>query len=279
MIRASAVYGEGVQNYMNDAPIDIGIKNNFSDPRKPVVGKALPVLGLVAFLDHNWNKQFSTSIGYSYLDIDNTDGQPASDFHQGHYGLVNLLYYPVPGVMAGAEFQYGKRKNFTDGFSVGRLPDPVRGQVQLLVQAGEINEAHEAIPRRRRGPRARRGPRPVGSRPDTRGLPEGHRRGLREIQGPPGRQERRLHPGAREGRPEDLRHRARDDGRQGLHGGRPQVRGLDPVHLEGLHDGEGRRGVGLRRDRQHDRRRRDRHALQLDRRRSSSPRRPSAGRR
>ena len=112
VIRASAVYGEGIQNYMNDAPIDIGIQNNFGDPRRPVVGKPLPVLGLVAFLDHNWNKQFSTCIGYSYLNIDNTDGQPSSDFHQGHYGLVNLLYYPVPGVMAGAEFQYGKRKNF-----------------------------------------------------------------------------------------------------------------------------------------------------------------------
>ena len=117
VIRASVVYGEGVENYMNDAPIDIGVQNNFSDPRKPVVGKPLPVLGVVAFLDHNWNKKFSTCIGYSYLNIDNTDGQLASDFNQGHYGLVNLLYYPVPGVMAGGEFQYGKRKNFSDGFS------------------------------------------------------------------------------------------------------------------------------------------------------------------
>ena len=32
VIRASALYGEGVENYMNDAPIDIGIQNNFSDP-------------------------------------------------------------------------------------------------------------------------------------------------------------------------------------------------------------------------------------------------------
>jgi hypothetical protein len=118
VIRSSVVYGEGIQNYMNDAPIDIGVKNNFGNPTKPIEGKALPVLGIVAFLDHNWNKKFSTAVGYSYLNIDNTDGQKASDFQQGHYGLVNLLYYPVSGVMAGAEFQYGKRKNFSDGFSV-----------------------------------------------------------------------------------------------------------------------------------------------------------------
>ena len=35
VIRASVIYGEGVENYMNDAPIDIGIQNNFSDPKKP----------------------------------------------------------------------------------------------------------------------------------------------------------------------------------------------------------------------------------------------------
>jgi hypothetical protein len=118
VIRASVVYGEGVENYMNDAPIDIGIQKNPGDPKKPVVGKALPVLGIVAFLDHNWNKQFSTAIGYSYLKIDNTDGQKANDFQEGHYALANLLYTPVAGVMAGGEFQYGKRKNFQDGFSV-----------------------------------------------------------------------------------------------------------------------------------------------------------------
>jgi hypothetical protein len=31
---------------------------------------------------------------------------------------VNLLYYPVKNVMAGLEFQWGHRDNFSDGFSV-----------------------------------------------------------------------------------------------------------------------------------------------------------------
>ena len=30
--RFQVVYGEGIENYMNDAPADIGIKENFSDP-------------------------------------------------------------------------------------------------------------------------------------------------------------------------------------------------------------------------------------------------------
>jgi len=117
VIRASVLYGEGVENYMNDAPIDIGVEKNLADPKRPLVGKALPVLGVVAFLDHNWNKKFSTAIGYSYIHISNTDAQNASDFEWSHYALANLLYTPVPGAMAGAEFQWGQRHNFSDGFS------------------------------------------------------------------------------------------------------------------------------------------------------------------
>ena len=40
-IRASVVYGKGIQNYMNDAPVDIAIENNFSDPSRPIVGEAV----------------------------------------------------------------------------------------------------------------------------------------------------------------------------------------------------------------------------------------------
>ena len=59
-----------------------------------------------------------------------------------------------------------------------------------------------------------------------------------------GGQERRLHPGAREGRSEAVRHRARDGRRSGLHGRRRHVRGLDPVDLEGVHDGARAPGSG-----------------------------------
>jgi hypothetical protein len=115
--RFAIVYGEGIQNYMNDAPVDVGIELNLTDPVRPIKGVALPMLGLVAFLDHNWNKRFSTSIGYSMLDIENSDGQAANAFGRGHYGLANLLYYPVDNVMVGGELQWGRRENFLDGFS------------------------------------------------------------------------------------------------------------------------------------------------------------------
>ncbi len=115
-IRLAFVRGDGIQNYMNDAPVDVGIVNNFGNPVTPILGKALPLTSMVAFLDHSWNKEWSTAVGYSFMDIANTDAQVPSEYHQGHYALANLLWSPVPALMVGGEFQYGRRVNFSDGF-------------------------------------------------------------------------------------------------------------------------------------------------------------------
>ena len=116
VIRLQFVFGEGIQNYMNDSPVDIGIVDNFSNPVTPLLGKPIPIVGIVAFLDHTWNEKYSTAIGYSYQDNDNTDGQAPDAFRVGQYALGNLLYYPVPNVMVGGELQWGRRENFSDGF-------------------------------------------------------------------------------------------------------------------------------------------------------------------
>jgi hypothetical protein len=116
VIRLQFVFGEGIQNYMNDSPVDIGITNNFANPRTPILGTPLPIVGLVAFLDHTWNDKFSTAVGYSWQDNDNSEGQAPSAFKTGHYALGNLLYYPAPNVTVGGEFQWGRRENFSDGF-------------------------------------------------------------------------------------------------------------------------------------------------------------------
>jgi len=115
--RFQVVYGEGIQNYMNDAPADIGIQENFSDPDQPVLGIPLPVLGLVAFVDQQWNAKFSSSVGYSMVDIGNSDGQDDWAFKRAHYALANLLYYPAENAMMGIELQYGTRENFNDGWN------------------------------------------------------------------------------------------------------------------------------------------------------------------
>jgi hypothetical protein len=91
-------------------------KLNGGNPVTPIVGDTLPIHGLVLFLDHTWNKQWSSTLGYSFQDIKNTDLQNPSDFHKGHYVLGNVLYYPAQNVMVGGELQWGRRDNFSDGF-------------------------------------------------------------------------------------------------------------------------------------------------------------------
>lgn len=100
------VFGQGIQNYLNEADVDVGIETNLAagDPRRPIVGKALPMWSFIAYLDHYWSKKWSTSVGYSMMDVDNSNGQAADAYRRGHYASGNLLYYPWENVLMGGEF-------------------------------------------------------------------------------------------------------------------------------------------------------------------------------
>jgi hypothetical protein len=115
VIRLAFVSGAGIQNSMNDSPIDIGIKNQPGNTLSPITGKAISIVGISAFLDHSWNEHTTTAVGYSVQDNGTTDAQTGSAFDLGHYALGNVLYSPVKNAMAGAEFQWGRRVN-ADGF-------------------------------------------------------------------------------------------------------------------------------------------------------------------
>jgi hypothetical protein len=118
VVRLLVIYGEGVENYFNDAPYDVGIAKNPGNTKTPATGKPLPNLGISAFLDHAWNAQWSSAIGYSRTQITPTDGEAPNAFKLGQYGLVNLLYSPVSNFMAGFELQWGQRQNNSDGWKV-----------------------------------------------------------------------------------------------------------------------------------------------------------------
>ena len=112
------VYGAGDENYLNDAPVDVSVKVTAPlNPLRPIQGVALPALGLSTYLDHTWNKRFTSSIGYSMVNIQNSSGQNDNDFHRGYYSSANLLFTPVNNAMFGAEFLWGRRQNFRDSFS------------------------------------------------------------------------------------------------------------------------------------------------------------------
>lgn len=117
ILRLQYTYGEGIENYMNDAPVDVAPELNPFSIIQPIKGKPVPMYGLSVYLDHNWSGKWSSAIGYSRLLMHNTNLQTPDAFHAGDYASTNLLYSPFKNFMAGGEFQYGRRFNFSSGFN------------------------------------------------------------------------------------------------------------------------------------------------------------------
>ncbi|WP_206367557.1 DcaP family trimeric outer membrane transporter [Sphingomonas sp. HDW15A] len=111
--KLGVVYGRGIATYMNDGGMDlapsvevtVGPGGFIIDPE----AEAVKLLGVSAFVDFQWAKKWSSTIGYSFTKVWNTNFQDASAFHKGEYALANLLWYPADPVMAGLELQWGQR--------------------------------------------------------------------------------------------------------------------------------------------------------------------------
>jgi len=128
----SVVHGDGIASYMNDGGMDIAPTTTPSATPLPTIGsEAVPLTGVMAYYDHYWNSMFSSSIGYSYTQVDNTSLQDPSAFHKGEYASVNLLAYPADKVMVGVELMWGKRHN-----NIGVTGDDLRFQFSAKYNFG-----------------------------------------------------------------------------------------------------------------------------------------------
>lgn len=116
VLRGSVLFGEGIQNYLNDASADIGIETDFDNLTSPIRGTAIPLAAITAFLDLNWSEEWTSTVGFSMQDNDLPDGAAGDGFAKGFYALANLLWHPVPKVLVGVELQYAERENHSDGF-------------------------------------------------------------------------------------------------------------------------------------------------------------------
>jgi hypothetical protein len=109
------VYGEGIANYMNDGGMDLAPSQTFSAGSPTgLEAAAVPLLGIVAYYDHYWSDKWSSSIGYSFTEVDNTNFQDPTSFQKGDYASGNLLYYPADNLMIGGELLWGQRTNNDD---------------------------------------------------------------------------------------------------------------------------------------------------------------------
>ena len=119
-VRLQFVHGEGIQNYMNDAPVDVGVAANPGDPRKPITGKALPLNGLSR--SSITGAPVVQRAGCSRTDIDQLTDRPQR--LQVEMRARQPAHTPAPNVMLGGELQWGRREMFRIRLSA-RAQDPV----------------------------------------------------------------------------------------------------------------------------------------------------------
>jgi hypothetical protein len=103
--------GAGIQNYMNDADADIGIKRQYGNTQTPIKGVAIPMVGVVTYFDINWSQKLTSAVGYSVLKNNTTEAQLSTAYEAGQYASINLLYSPVKNCVLGPELQWGMRQN------------------------------------------------------------------------------------------------------------------------------------------------------------------------
>jgi hypothetical protein len=115
LFRLGFAYGEGIQNYFNDAPVDVAAESQ-DDLDQPFAPRALPIFGMSAYLDHDWGYGWTSSIGYSRVDVDNSDLQTDEAFASGQYASANILWSPVEKALMGAEFIWTHRENNVNDF-------------------------------------------------------------------------------------------------------------------------------------------------------------------
>jgi len=104
-LRLSAVYGHGIANYMNDGGVDLA-------PTSGGSFEAEPLLGTVAFVDFAFGPRLGTSLGYSFVQVQNSSGQAPGAFHRGDYASATLTCSPRSSVLTGVSYTWGQRTNF-----------------------------------------------------------------------------------------------------------------------------------------------------------------------
>ena len=103
------VYGRGIASYMQDGGTDLA-PDSATNPD----AEAVPTLGWLAYYNRTWNERWTSSFGFSEHRQDTTRGQLDTAFQVGQYLSANLLFHPVPQMLIGPEFLWGRRENRND---------------------------------------------------------------------------------------------------------------------------------------------------------------------
>jgi hypothetical protein len=109
MVVFQGAYGNGIERYINDTS-GLGEDAAVSSLQNQHI-QALPVVATYGSLQHFWIPRLRSSAIYSFVQVQNTEAQLASIYHQGQYTGGNLIWNPFGSLTVGGEFLYGWRVN------------------------------------------------------------------------------------------------------------------------------------------------------------------------
>jgi hypothetical protein len=110
-IQLQAIFGKGISNYYNDN-FGLGSDVGFSAAGHLV---ATPSGSGTIGYQHHWSRIVRSTFSYGYLRINNTAGDPGTNYHISNYATGNFIVQPSPSVLFGAEYIYGSLER-KDGF-------------------------------------------------------------------------------------------------------------------------------------------------------------------
>jgi hypothetical protein len=98
-------YGDGMERYVNDTA-GLGVDAQPENAARPHL-KAVPETAAYGAYQHYWTKKLRSSAVYGFVQLQNTDLQDGSAFHQSNYSAANIIWNPIGSLNVGTEFLYG----------------------------------------------------------------------------------------------------------------------------------------------------------------------------
>jgi hypothetical protein len=108
------VYGEGIGRYINDTCCNYyADETGGSDAGLDGNGNltAITATGGFVYFDHHWSEETSSTVGVSYLQVDNLSTQVDKAFKNSLYSTANFIWLPTEMTKVGVELQYGEIEN------------------------------------------------------------------------------------------------------------------------------------------------------------------------
>jgi hypothetical protein len=103
------VFGKGISNYYND---NFGLGSDVGFAANGTLVATPSGSGEIGY-QHYWTKTIRSTFSYGYLRINNTAGDPGTNYHISNYATGNIIVQPSQSYLFGAEYVYGslERKN------------------------------------------------------------------------------------------------------------------------------------------------------------------------